>query len=158
MISRSTHQSFTKHVWKLTNEGIGQLITLIQRTIATMKECGVDSIDTLYMVIAELHMPDDFFRYWMEKTVKAKSPPTADRLVELLQQYRLHLQGRTIDSPSVSKHSTAPLNKQNRGKPQLFMFKRKVIAPCVMMVATHCICLQYSRQNQWRKNSIQLAG
>ena len=87
MISRSTHQSFTKHVWKLTNEGNGQLITLIQRTIATMKECGVDSIEALYTVIAELHMPDDFFRYWMEKTVDAKSPPTADRLVELLQQY-----------------------------------------------------------------------
>ena len=29
VISRSTHQNFTKHVWKLTNEGIGQLITLI---------------------------------------------------------------------------------------------------------------------------------
>ena len=34
VISRSTHLNFTKHVWKLTNEGIGQLITLIQHTIA----------------------------------------------------------------------------------------------------------------------------
>ena len=66
VISRSTHQNFTKHVWKLTNEGISQLITLIQRTIATMKECGVDSIEALYTVIAELHMLDDFFRYWTE--------------------------------------------------------------------------------------------
>ncbi len=35
--SRTIHQSFIKHNWKLTNEGIGQLITLIQRTVATMK-------------------------------------------------------------------------------------------------------------------------
>ena len=51
----------------------------------------------------------------MEKTVDTKSLPTADRLVELLQQYRLHLQGRTIDSPLVSKYSTVPLNKQKQG-------------------------------------------
>ncbi len=63
IISRSTHQNFSRHTWKLTNEGIGQLITLIQHTIDTMKECGVDSLETLYTVIAELHMPDDFFGY-----------------------------------------------------------------------------------------------
>ncbi len=75
IISRSTHQKFSRHTWKLTNEGIGQLITLIQRTIDTMKECGVDSLDTLYTVIAELHMPDDFFGYWTEKTADAKTTP-----------------------------------------------------------------------------------
>ena len=70
-------------------------------------------------------MPDDFFRYWTEKTVDAKSPPTADRLVELLQQYRLRLQGRTTDSPSVSKYSTAPLNKQKQGKTTTFHVQKE---------------------------------
>ena len=88
-------------------------------------ECGVDSIEALYTVIAELHMPDDFFRYSMDKTVDAKSPPTTDRLVELLQQYRLRLQGRTIDSPSVSKYSTAPLNKQTHGKTTTFHVQKE---------------------------------
>ena len=86
VISRSTHQSFSKHTWRLTNDGIGQLITLIQRTVATMNECGVNSLDTLYTVIAELHMPEDFFRYWTEKTADAKTPPTTDKLIEMLQQ------------------------------------------------------------------------
>ena len=58
VISRSTHQNFSKHTWRLTNDGIGQLITLIQRTVATMNECGVNSLDTLYTVIAELHKPE----------------------------------------------------------------------------------------------------
>ncbi len=67
IIGRSTHQAFVKHSLKLTDEGISQIITLIQRTISTMKECSVDSLETLYTVIAELLMPDDFFRYWTEK-------------------------------------------------------------------------------------------
>jgi len=91
VISRSVHQKFAKHDCKLTNEGIGQLITLIQGTIATLKECAVDSLEVLYTVIAELHIPDEFFRYWMEKTADSKTPPTTDRLIELLQQYRLRL-------------------------------------------------------------------
>jgi len=59
-MSRSIHQKFTKHDWKLTNEGISQLITLIQHTVATIKEGAVDSLKTLYALIAELHMPDEF--------------------------------------------------------------------------------------------------
>ena len=59
--SRTTHQKFSQHVWKLSNEGIGQIITLIRHTIAMMKECSVDSLETLYTVIAELHMPKEFF-------------------------------------------------------------------------------------------------
>ena len=47
VISRSTHQGFVKHSWKLTDEGIGQIITLIQRTVSTMKECSVDSLETI---------------------------------------------------------------------------------------------------------------
>ena len=31
VVSRSTHEGFVKHSWKLTDEGIGQIITLIQR-------------------------------------------------------------------------------------------------------------------------------
>ena len=27
----------------------------------------MDSLETLYTVIAELHMPEEFFRYWTEK-------------------------------------------------------------------------------------------
>ena len=65
--SRTTHQKFSQHVRKLSNEGIEQVMTLIQRTIATMKECSVDSLETLYTVIAELHMPEEFFRYWTGK-------------------------------------------------------------------------------------------
>jgi len=76
--SRSTHQSFVKHNWKVTNEGIGQLVTLIQRTVATMKECGVDSLESFYTVIAELHVADKFFSYWTEKTANSKTPPTTD--------------------------------------------------------------------------------
>ena len=76
-----------------TDEGIGQIVTLIQRTVSTMKECSVDSLENLYTVIAELLMPDDFFRYWTKKTAESKTTPTIDKLVELLQQYRLRLQG-----------------------------------------------------------------
>ncbi len=60
IISRSIHQEFIKHTWKLTDEGIGQIVTLIQHTVSTMKECSVDSLETLYTVIAELLMSDDF--------------------------------------------------------------------------------------------------
>ena len=70
VISRSTHQGFVKHSWKLTDEGIGQIITLIQRTVSTMKECSVDSLETIYTVIAELLMLDEFFRYWTERTAE----------------------------------------------------------------------------------------
>ncbi len=76
IISRSIHQEFIKHTWKLTDEGIGQIITLIQRTVSTMKECSVDSLENLYTVIAELLMLDDFFRYWMEKTAESKTTQT----------------------------------------------------------------------------------
>ena len=114
--SRTTHQSFAQHGWELTNEGIGQIITLIQRTIATMKECAVDSLETIYNVIAELHMPDAFFRYWTEKTADAKTPPNSDKLIEMLQQYRLRLQGRTIDASSTPKSSTVHPAKQRQWK------------------------------------------
>ena len=116
VICRTTHQSFSQHGWELTNEGIGQIITLIQRTIATMKECAVDSLETLYTVIAELHMPDDFFRYWTEKTADVGTPPNSDKLIEMLQQYRLRLQGRTIDASSTLKSSTAHPVKQKQWK------------------------------------------
>ncbi len=43
-----------------------------------MKECAVDSLEALYTVIAELHMPDEFFRYWTEKTTDAKVTPTSE--------------------------------------------------------------------------------
>ncbi len=55
----------------------------------------------LYTVITELHMLDEFFRYWTEKTADCKTPPNTDKLIELLQSYRLRLQGRTINSPPV---------------------------------------------------------
>ena len=84
VISRSTHQGFVKHSWKLTDEGIGQIITLIQRTVSTMKECSVDSLETIYTVIAELLMPDEFFRYWTERTAECRTTPTVDKFVELL--------------------------------------------------------------------------
>ncbi len=58
-----------------------------------MKECSVNcsvnSLETLYTVIAELLMPDNFFRYWTEKNAESKTTLTVDKLVELLQQYRL---------------------------------------------------------------------
>ncbi len=50
-----------------------------------MKECGVISLESLYTVIAELHMPDEFFCYRTEKTAEVKTPPTTDKLIELLQ-------------------------------------------------------------------------
>ena len=116
VISRSMHQNFSKHTWRLTNDGIGQLITLIQRTVATMNECGVNSLDTLYTVIAELHMPEDFFRYWTEKTADAKTPPTTGKLIEMLQQYWLCIQGRTINSSSTQNPSVAHATKQRQNK------------------------------------------
>jgi len=58
-----------------------------------MKGCSVDSLDTLYAVIAELNMPDEFFQYWTEKTADSNKPPISDCLIELLQQYRLRLPG-----------------------------------------------------------------
>ena len=90
---RTAHKSFTDHTWKL-NEGIGKIITLIQRTVASLEECGVDSIEKLYTVIAELHMPDEFFRYWTERTTDSNQPPNVNRLIETLQQYRLGTSGQ----------------------------------------------------------------
>ncbi len=101
--SRTIHKNFSEHIWKLTDEGIGKIVTLLQRTVATMKECSVDSLDTLYTVIAELQMPDEFFKYWTEKTADSITTPNTDRLIELLQQYRLHLQGRTNDTSAKPK-------------------------------------------------------
>ncbi len=80
-----------------------------------MKEWSVDSLDTLYTVIAELQMPDEFFKYWTEKTADSITTPNTDRLIELLQQYRLRLQGRTNDTsakpkPPISNSPT--LNKK----------------------------------------------
>ena len=114
--SCTTHQKFSQHIWKLSNEGIGQIINLIQRTIATMKECSVDSLETLNTVIAELHMPEEFFRYWTEKNADSKIPPNSDKLIELLQQYRLHFQGRTLKDPSIPMSSTNCPAKQKQGR------------------------------------------
>ena len=50
--SRTTHQKFSQLVWKHSNEGIGQIITFIQLTIATMNECSMDSLETLCTIIA----------------------------------------------------------------------------------------------------------
>ena len=116
VISRSTHQGFVKHSWKLTDEGIGEIITLIQRTVSTMKECSVDSLETIYTVIAELLMPDELFRYWTERTAECRTTPTVDKLVELLQQYRLRLQSRTLDPSTTLKTHTAYVAKQKQGK------------------------------------------
>ncbi len=129
IISRSIHQEFIKHTWKLTDEGIGQIVTLIQRTVSTMKECSVDSLETLYTVIAELLMPDDFFRYWTEKTAESKTT-TIDKLVELLQQYRLRLQGRTADSSATPKPYAACSVKQNQGKSTTFHVQRDDNCAC----------------------------
>ena len=115
--SRTIHRSFTEHAWKLTNEGIGKIITLIQRTVATLKECAVDTLETLYTVIAELHMPDEFFRYWTERTADSNKPPNTDRLIELLQQYRLRLQGRTDDTPARPRPSSIMSLPQQKKKP-----------------------------------------
>ena len=75
-----------------------------------MKECGVDSLDTLYTVIAELHMPDNFFRYWSETL------PTTDKLIETLQQYRLCSQSRTVDSSCTLKPSITQVAKPRQSK------------------------------------------
>ena len=130
--SRTTHLKFSQHVWKLSNEGIEQIVTLIQRTIVTMKECSVDSLETLYTAIAELHMPEEFFRYWTEKTADAKTPPNSDKLIELLQQYRLHLQGRTLKDPSIPKYSTScpAKQKQRRSSTAVHLQKDKDCSLC----------------------------
>ena len=95
--SRTVHKNFIDHTWKLTDDGIGKTITLIQRTLATMKECSVDSLDKLYTVMAELYMPDEFFKYWTEKTADSSKPPSTDRLIELLQHTgSVFRQGRMI--------------------------------------------------------------
>ena len=109
---RTAHKSFTDHTWKLNNEGIGKIITLIQRTVASLEECGVDSIEKLYTVIAELHMPDEFFRYWTERTTDSNQPPNVNHLIETLQHYRLGLQGRTDDAPAKCR-----LSPQSKKKP-----------------------------------------
>ena len=116
VISRSTHQGLVKHSWKLTDEGIGQIIILIQRMVSTMRECSVESLETIYMVIAELLMPDEFFHYWTVRTAESRTTPTVDKLVELLQQYWLQLQGRTLDSSTTLKSHTAYAAKQKQGK------------------------------------------
>ncbi len=60
-------------------------------------------------------MSDDFFRDWTEKTAESKTTPT-DRLVELLQQYQLRLQGITVDSSTTSKtHIVHNSAKQKHG-------------------------------------------
>ena len=116
VISHSTHQGFVKHSWKLTDEGIGEIITLIIHTISTMKDSSVDSLETIYTVIAGLLMPDEFFRYWTERTAECRTTPTVDKHVELLQQYRLRLQGRTLDPSTTLKIHTAYAAKQKQGK------------------------------------------
>ena len=61
-------------------------------------------------------MPEDFFPYWTEKTADAKTPPTMDKLIEMLQQYRLCIQGRTINSSSTRNPSVAYATKQRQNK------------------------------------------
>ncbi len=95
-----------------------------------MKQCLVDSLETLYTVIAELLMPDDFFRYWTEKTAESKTTPTIDKLVELLQQYRLRLQGRTADSSATPKSYAACSVKQKQGKSTTFHVQRDDNCAC----------------------------
>ena len=77
----------------------------------------MDSLETLYTVIAELHMLDEFFRYWTEKTADSKTPLNSDKLIELLQQYRLHLQGRTLKDSSTPMSSTGHPLKKKQGIP-----------------------------------------
>ena len=72
----------------------------------------MDFLETLYTVIAELHMPKEFFHYWTETTLDAKTPHYTYKLIELLQQYRLHLHGR---DPSIPKSSTSCPAKQKQG-------------------------------------------
>ena len=61
-------------------------------------------------------MPDEFFRYWTERTAECRTTPTVDKLVELLQQYRLRLQGRTLDPSTTLKTHTTYAAKQKQGK------------------------------------------
>ena len=59
-------------------------------------------------------MPDEFFRYWTERTADSNKPPNTDRLIELLQQYRLRLQGRMDDSPARPRPSITSLPQQKK--------------------------------------------
>ena len=153
-ICRTAHKSFTDHTWKLNNEGIGKIITLIQRTVASLEECGVDSIEKLYTVIAELHMLDEFFRYWTKRTTDSNQPPNVNRLIETLQHYRLGLQGRTDDAPA--KCRLSPQSKKSPVDLGHYMCRKVATVSSVMMAIILYICAVPSRVYLWRRETILL--
>ena len=155
--SRTTHQNFSQHVWKLTNEGIGQIVTLMQRTIATMKECSVDSLETLYTVIAELHMPDEFFRYWTEKTADSRHLLILINLSSCSSSTGYICRAellKILQIPSLLQGIHRNRSKGNHS--QLFTCRKKRTALSAMMGIICSICVLPLKQNPSRTEAVLL--
>ena len=84
---RIVFQQFLQHAMEMTAEGIGKTITLLQKMLATLKECSSFTVETLYTIIMELKMPDIMFQHWTEETSTKKQPPPATNLIDYLRRY-----------------------------------------------------------------------
>ena len=110
---RIVFQQFLQHAMEMTAaEGIGKTITLLQKTLATLKECSSFTVETLYTIIMELKMPDIMFQHWMEETSIKKQPPPATDLVDSLRRYRMRFTGRQPQHKTTPRPPTPPFKRK----------------------------------------------
>ena len=63
-------------------------MSLMQKTLATLKEYSDFIVSTVMSLIMELKMSGTIFQDWMKDTLSMKKPPSAEHMMDFVERYR----------------------------------------------------------------------
>ena len=98
---------YMQHELDPTVEGLGRTMSLLQKTISTLKECSDFTGPTIMAIMTELMMSETLFREWSKKTSTTRKPPSAHQLIDFVKQYRRAL----AVQPGAAKQGSKPTSK-----------------------------------------------
>ena len=79
---------YMQHELDPTHEGLGRTMSLLQKTISTLKECSDFTGPTIMAIMTELKMSETLFREWSKETSTMRKPLSAHQLIDFVEQYR----------------------------------------------------------------------
>ena len=82
-------------------------MSLLQKTISTLKECSDFTGPTIMAIMTKLMMSETLFREWSKETSTTRKPPSAHQLIDFVEQYRRAL----AVQPGAAKQGSKPTSK-----------------------------------------------